>query len=140
MGYMTEFKGELKFTTEMTGTQLAEVKSFCDADIREHPEWGKAKTFNYFFLTLLDDFSGLKWNGVENARGMVEQVNIITLNMCKRWPDFGLTGRMLAQGEYIDDRWELVVEDGVATKEDVAVTGTRIMCPCCNETFAYEGE
>jgi len=40
MGYSTTFKGELKFTTDLTGRQLVKVKSFLGQDCREHPEWG----------------------------------------------------------------------------------------------------
>lgn len=39
MGYSTEFKGELKFTTELTASQLAEVKKFLSEDCRSHSEW-----------------------------------------------------------------------------------------------------
>lgn len=39
MGYTTEFKGELKFTTELSAKALAKVKSFFGKDCRQHNEW-----------------------------------------------------------------------------------------------------
>jgi hypothetical protein len=41
MGYSTEFRVELKFTTDLTAKQLGKVKSFLGQDCREHAEWNK---------------------------------------------------------------------------------------------------
>lgn len=43
MGYTTEFKGELKFTTELTGKQLLKVKSFLGEDCREKYDYNMSK-------------------------------------------------------------------------------------------------
>ena len=135
MGYSTNFKGELKFAKELTGSQLAALKSMMGEDCREHPEWG-AKDLYYIDLDLTDDFSGLKWNGAENTYCLEKLVNVVIVEMRKKWPDFALTGTLNAQGEYVEDRWTLSIgEDGMAKKTKVAVIGQRIVCPHCEQTF-----
>lgn len=137
MGYSTEFKGQLKFTTELTGKQLLKVKSFLGEDCREHPEWG-ATGMTYIDLRLLDDFTGLEWDGAEKTYDLVEKVNLIISEMQKEYPDFGLTGQLVAQGEDIDDRWVLSVVNNVATREEVVMTGEKVTCPHCGEDFRLE--
>ena len=134
MGYSTDFKGELKFERELTGSELAKVRAFLEEDCRDHPDWGNTNLY-YVDLELLDDFSGLKWNGAEKTYGMVEIVNMIITNMKKEVPDFSLTGKLFAQGEDIDDRWELSIKDGVAIKTDAPQTGDKIVCPHCEQHF-----
>jgi len=140
MGYSTDFKGELKFKTELSATQLGVVNSFCGEDCRDHKDWIGSDGLYYVDLELLNDFSGLKWNGAEKTYGMVDLVNMLIMNMRVQWPDFGFTGKLLAQGEDIDDRWELIIsEDGMARRSEVAATGTKIKCPNCECDFYYEG-
>lgn len=134
MGYSTDFTEELKFTQELTASQLAKVKNFLGKDCRNHPEW-EAPGLTYVDLELLDDFSGLKWDGSEKTYDMVGLVNMIIRNMRQDMPEFGFTGKLLAQGEDIDDRWELLIEDGFAIKKDVPQTGSKVTCPHCEEHF-----
>jgi len=136
MGYSTELRGELKFKNELTASQLAKVKTFLGEDGREHPEWGKPD-LDYIDLELLDDFTGLKWSGAEKTYGMVDGVNLIITEMKKAYPDFELEGKFLAQGENIEDRWELVIENGVAVKKELSLDGKKIECPHCGEVFIY---
>ena len=134
MGYSTDFKGELKFTEELKASQLAKVKAFLDEDCRDHPEWGNTKLY-YVDLELLPDYSGLRWNGAEKTYGMVDVVNLIITNMRKDMPEFGLEGKLLAQGEDIDDRWELIIQDGMAVKKELPHTGSKVICPHCEQHF-----
>jgi len=134
VGYSTNFQGELKFTEELKASQIAQVQSFLTQDCREHPEWGNPECY-YVDLEFLPDFSGLKWNGAEKTYGMVEIVNMIIKNIQKTTPTFGLKGRLLAQGEDIDDRWELVFENGIAVRKELPHTGSKITCPHCEESF-----
>lgn len=113
MGYTTKFKGELKFTTKLTPKQLTKIKSFLGEDCRNHPEWNK-NNLTYIDLELLDDLSGLKWNGSEKTYDLVEKVNLIIEEMQKEYSQFGLTGKLIAQGEDIEDRWCLKIIDGKA--------------------------
>jgi hypothetical protein len=108
-----------------------------DEDCREHPEWGRAD-LTYIDLELLDDFSGVKWNGAEKTYDLEEKVNVIIDEMRKEFPNFGLQGEMIAQGEDIEDRWSLLIENGRAIKRDVVITGQKIKCPHCDEYFILE--
>ena len=139
MGYSTTFKGELKFTTDLTAKQLGKVKSFLGEDCREHPEWG-ATGMTYIDLELLDDFSGLKWDGSEKTYNLTEKTNLIIDEMRKEYPEFGLEGKLLAQGEDIDDRWILSIEDGKAVEKKIEIKGQKVKCPHCDETFILETE
>ena len=137
MGYSTEFKGELKFNRELTASQLAKVKSFLGEDCRDHPEWINGVGLYHVDLEFNDDFSGLKWDESEKTYGMVDLINMIIANMVLLYPDFGLNGRLTAQGESIDDRYDVIMEDEVAVKKDITPSRTKIKCPCCEEEFYY---
>ncbi len=138
MGYKTTFKGEFKFTQELTASQLAKIKSFLGKDCRDHPEWNNTNLYRVD-LVLLDDFSGLEWNDeTEKTYSMVGLLNLIIDQMRKDMPEFGLSGKFLAQGEDIDDRYEIIIKDGRAMKRQVIIAGTKIMCPHCEEYFYLE--
>jgi len=134
MGYSTEFKGELKFTQELKASQIAKVQAFLSEDCKDHPEWGNHDLY-YVDLEFLPDFSGLQWNGSEKTYGMVEVVNMIIENMRESMPSFGLEGSFVAQGEDVDDRWELIFENGLAVKKNMPHTGSKVTCPHCEQHF-----
>lgn len=141
MGYSTNFEGKLEFTTELTASQLAKVKSFMGADCREHPEWEVAKKqeLTWIDLELCDDFSGIEWNGGEKTYDLVEKINLIINEMNKVYPDFGLKGSMNAQGEDFDDRWILAInEEGYAERRDIVIQGEKVTCPLCDGHFILE--
>lgn len=138
MGYSTDFKGELRFVNEPTASQLVALKNMCGEDCREHPEWGTDGLY-YIDLELTDDFTGLRWNGAEKTYDLDKLVNVVIIEMRKRWPDFALTGALAAQGEEVTDRWALVIgETGLAEKRKVAVTGAIVTCPECACRFVLE--
>jgi hypothetical protein len=138
MGYTTEFRGELRFSKELTASQLAAVKAMCGEDCRDHPEWGAPGLF-YIDLELTDDFTAIKWNGAEKTYNLDKLVNVVLAEMRKKWPDFGLLGTLAAQGEDAEDRWELtILEDGQAHKMQIATTGKIVACPHCDKRFALE--
>lgn len=134
MGYTTTFKGELKFSTDLTSKQLGKLKSFLGEDCREHPEWG-GRDLTYIDLELLEDFSGIKWDGSEKTYDLVDKVNLIIKQMRKDYPEFGLEGKLAAQGEDSDDRWFLLIQDGKAVKEDIPLATDEIICPDCGHLF-----
>jgi hypothetical protein len=143
MGYNTDFKGTLKFTSELTAKQIRELQRFCGEDVRDHEEWwidGDDPDLTYICLELTDDYEGLEWDGSEKTYDMVEKINLILQIMREKWPDFGLVGSMEAQGEEMDDRWRLVCPGGLhyAYREDVALTGRIVKCPHCEEQFRLE--
>jgi hypothetical protein len=138
MGYSTEFKGQLSFVTEPKASQLAALKSMFGEDCRDHPEWGATDLY-YVDLELTEDFTGIQWDGSEKTYALEKLVNVILVEMRKKWPEFGLTGTLTAQGEDIFDRWDLTIEDdGLAHKVKVEPTGKIITCPHCEQQFELE--
>jgi len=135
MGYTTQFSGVLKFANDITVAQLKELKKFLGEDMRDHPEWGDMGDCHYLQFEVSPEMDGLQWDGSEKFYGAVDAVNIITRNMKKQFPDFAFSGELLAQGENIADRWRLVVENGVARKEDNPIKGKVVNCPHCGEDF-----
>lgn len=139
MGYSTKFKGSLKFTEELTASQLAKLKRFFGEDCRDHPEWIGTSDLSYIDLKFLEDFSGIEWDGAEKTYSLEKLVNVVILNMRQEYPAFGLSGKLAAQGESFDDRWELVIgEDGLAHHINVVIVGTKLTCPHCEEQFVLE--
>lgn len=135
MGYSTQFEGILAFAAEPTAAQLGRLNEIFGEDCRDHPEWS-APGLYYIDLELTKDFSGIKWNGAEKTYGMVEFVNLVTRLMREQWPEFRLTGALLAQGEEVGDIWRLVIDDaGIASKQAVAIEGKVVRCPHCEESF-----
>jgi hypothetical protein len=136
MGYHTDFQGELKFKNELTETQLTYLQTVLGEDCREHPEWDCGDLI-HIDLELLDDFSGLKWNGGEKTVDMEQIVSFVIRFMKEKFPDFGLTGKLLAQGENLDDRWELYIENGKIDTIYLEIEGEIIECPHCEMAFVY---
>ncbi|MCA9748126.1 MAG: hypothetical protein KC414_03415 [Romboutsia sp.] len=123
MGYNTDFKGELKFTNELTATQLAELKNILGEDCRDHKDWGRTD-LTHINLRLLDDFTGVCWDTSEKTYDMVEKIELIIQLMRRKYPNFGLKGQFLAQGKYIEDRYTIIVNDDkvtVKTQEEVDI-------------------
>jgi hypothetical protein len=138
MGYTTTFKGELKFTKELTASQLAHLKTFFGEDCRDHPEWDEPDLY-YIDLELTEDFSGIRWSGAEKSYGLEKQVSMVVREMRKKWPDFALAGTLSAQGEDAEDRWTLYINDvGMANKAKVPIVGQRVTCPSCEHEFILE--
>ena len=138
MGYTTKFTGELKFTREMTAPQLAALIAMLGEDCREHPEWNATDLYQ-IDLELNGQLDGLRWNGMEKTYFMYKLVNVVIRVMREKWPDFGLTGGLQAQGEEVGDRWMLFIgEDGWAKQLKHVPTGKTIRCPLCDETFSLE--
>lgn len=138
MGYSTRFDGELRFTSDLTAKALSKLNAMMSEDCREHKDWN-APGLYYIDLELTKDFSGLKWNGAEKTYDLDKLVNVVIRVMRTEFPEFGLSGSLLAQGEEAEDRWALVIgEDGWATKQKIAITGQRVKCPGCGHKFILE--
>lgn len=142
MGYSTQFAGELLFTTEATASQLARLNQILGEDKRDHEDWPIEDGYWYHVdLELTKDFTGIKWDGMEKTGDMVAIVNTVLALMRQEWPDFGLSGRMDAQGEEVGDVWALVVEaGGVAQKIELLLEGRRVECPHCEEEFVLDAK
>ena len=117
MGYDTQFDGILKFKNELTIPQLTKIRTFLGEDCREHPEWGKTN-LTYIDLELSKDYSGLEWDGSEKTYDLKDKINLIITEMKKSFPDFELEGHLLAQGDSIEDRYYISIENGLAIESD----------------------
>jgi hypothetical protein len=69
---------------------------------------------------------------------MDQIVALVIRLMQEKYPEFSLTGKLLAQGEAIDDRWQLSVKNGKVKTQDIAIEGKEIECPHCHQTFVYD--
>jgi hypothetical protein len=138
VGYSTEFKGVLKFTADLPASQLGRLNEFLGKDCRDYPEWG-CPHLTYIDLEITDDFSGLQWDGGEKSYDMVDKINMILLRMREEYPEFGLIGKLQAQGEDFDDRWVLTFDDnGKAIRQDLMIVGEILECPYCGGKFEKE--
>jgi len=149
MGYNTEFRGTLKFSRDLTGPELARLKSMLGEDCRDHPEWevsfekvpahdteSRYSGLSHMDIELTDDFDGIKWNGSEKTYDLVDKINLITAFMREAVSDFRLTGFLEARGEEFDDSWKLVIDEcGWATREKVEPPQNAVTCPHCTHRF-----
>ncbi len=142
MGYNTRFRGVLKFTCPMDVEKLQHLAKFLNsADPEDYPDWiipaGAKKP--YIQLRVTKDYSGIEWDKSDKFYDATDAVNIILVNMRAKYPEFGLTGSLEAQGEDMIDRWTLVVEDNVA-KEIPYINpyGKEICCPNCRKKFILD--
>lgn len=146
MGYTTDFKGTLKFRNQVTGEQLAYLNSFIGKDRRDIGLGGEevyqnGKYGSYWYhidYEISGDFSGIHHNGCEKSYDMEHIANFIIDKMRDRYPEFGLSGEILAQGEDIEDRWFLRIVEDRAVRVDIPLLGKRVTCPHCDEEFVLE--
>ena len=133
MGYSIDFRGTLAFTSELSAGQLAYLGTILGEDCRDHPGWDEPG-LDYIDLALTDDLSGIGWDGSEKTCFMVECVNLVLRLMQEKWPEFGLSGELEAQGGEFGDWWFLVMEDGRAIEKDAIV----MVCPECEYKWVLE--
>ncbi len=143
MGYTTKFTGELKFTTELTASQLAHLTTILGEDRRDHPEYEIREgedDFYYIQFELTDKFDGIQWDGGEKFYGATTAANVVIREMRKVMPDFGLSGQLLAQGQDAEDHWILRIDpNGIAKKVELKWTGDEVRCPECGHRFLTNG-
>lgn len=118
MGYTTKFSGVLKFVNPITPEQILKLQTILGEDCRDHPEWG-ARHLSYIDLKITKDSAGLQWDGSEKTYDLPEKVNVVIDQMQKEFPEFALTGRLLAQGEEVGDVWHLVMENNRAVEHTI---------------------
>lgn len=143
MGYTTKFNGVLKFKEDPSIQQLRDLQNILGEDIREHKDWAvdQSAFCSYIDLEVTEDFDGIRWDGSEKSYGMWECVNVVIREMRKKWPEFGLAGSLIAQGEDSDDQWLLEINDeGWAIKRDVPPIGIKVRCPSCGHKFRHQVE
>lgn len=141
MGYNTRFSGTLKFSKPVTVAMLAKLNTMLGEDASKFANPSSpSRDYGYIDLVVAKDFSGIEWDsGTEKTYYLEKSVNLVLAEMRKEWPDFGLTGQLTAQGEDMEDRWALVMEDdGLAHKRKLTITGQRVKCPDCGHKFILE--
>ena len=124
MGYNTQFKGVLKFKNELTMDQLRELRKYLDEDCRAHPEWEGCEGLTYIDLKLNKSLTGLMWNGAEKTYDLPEKINFVVESVQEKFPEFGLTGTLFAQGEEAGDVYYIQMVDGVAKKTEIELPFT----------------
>ena len=146
MGYTTRFTGTLKFTKELKASEIAHLGKILGADLRhlspkvwKYPEEIASAQYS-IDLSFTQDYSGLKWDSSEKSYDMEEQVDAVIKYMQAQFPDFGLEGHMNAQGEDVDDRWVLTIENNKAIKVLTPPQGKKVQCPHCGEYFYLEAK
>lgn len=149
MGYTTLFTGTLKFTKELKASELAYLTKILGVDLREMPELERVgivpelalESSQYSIdLKLTRDYSGLEWDGRQKSYVMESQVDFVISWMHQKYPDFGLEGHMNAQGEDVDDRWVLTIENNKAIKVETPPQGEKVQCPHCSGYFYLENK
>lgn len=117
MGYTTKFKGELTFDIPLRFEQHIKLEKILGEDVREHPEWGVPEDLwmTYIDLEFTPDFNGLRWTGDEKTYGMEHIIPLIVRLMREDFPEFGLTGKLFAQGEEAGDVYYINVNSDVVT-------------------------
>ena len=136
MGYTTKFTGDLRFTRELTASQLAKVASYFAEDCRKHPEWDPPEFASYIDLELTKDFRGLRHDGSEKSSLSPEMVTMLIRLLSRDIPHFGLSGELQAQGDDVEDRWILRMMNWTeAVKIPKPPDGTLVVCPECEHRF-----
>lgn len=123
MGYSTDFVGSFDITCEVTDEMIECMYGIFGEDCRKHPEW---KVFTNEELTwmnfeLVGNNTAIAWDGSEKTYHFVEKTNLILDIMKDRFPQFGLSGKIMAYGEIPGDIWAIVIEEGRAVKKSVTV-------------------
>ena len=123
MGYNTEFIGPLYLPPGISPEHRQLIKDYLKGNFE-------------IDLKMSVDNLALVWNGAEKTYDMDKQVNNLIAHFIPLIPNFTLTGRMLAQGEDVADRWVLFMDPGgTARCADINETGDTIPCPHCGKPF-----
>lgn len=118
MGYSTKFIGELKFNNPITHEEFSKLQTILGEDVRDHPEWDVGVTnqwITYIDLEINPASSGLRWTGDEKTYGMEHAIPLVVRLMREDFPEFGLEGRLFAQGEEVGDVYYINVENDTVT-------------------------
>lgn len=140
MGYNTSFEGRLNFNKNLPIAAISKLRTILGEDCRDHPEWAKPD-LTYIDLVLTEDMLGIQWSGVEKSYDMAEKVNLLIRLMKEDYPDFELTGELVAQGEDPRDAWKLkMVSNTVMTVEiNEPIDETKCYLVVC-ETWEYDDQ
>lgn len=138
MGYTTQFQGVVKITPELKTSQVKFIQGMF-GDMREwNPEEAKRLDFTWFDFEFNEEMDGLQWDGTEKFYDADTKMQYLIDRAVEKYPELSFNGILQAQGEEIDDRWQLVVNDNKVKKVEVTLKGKIITCPRCEEKFELE--
>jgi hypothetical protein len=126
MGNSISYTGEFFFTTELSDAQRERLESYFDIvgiDGISH------KAHIAFEYTLNED--GIQWTVTDHNYYIDEILNYLIDSMQIEYPDFGLEGEMLVQGEDVNDRYLITIVDGRAISLGLNYGTTYVECPKC---------
>lgn len=122
MGYNTDFDGQVTIDPPLSEKEVAFINAFAD---ERHED---ATMPGIWCQWIADDLDFIEWDGNEKFYDAAEWMKYIIDNfigkdpIAKRGnPDLNFlqghvcNGEIEAQGEEAEDRWKIVVEDGVVT-------------------------
>lgn len=136
MGYNTDFSGSLQFLYPLKTKERKDLEAFFGEDCRDHKDEWDAGDLTWIDLELTEDESGIQWNGSEKSYDMCKKINMIIRNMRKKYPNFGFSGKMIAQDEDLNDRYEIFAKpDGTVEEGSISITA---ICPKCGHSFLAE--
>lgn len=137
MGYSTKFEGSLTFAETPTVPMLAALQEWFGKDLREvDPYYAKEHCLYYVDAKLTYNLLGIEWDRNEKNSFGPALVNWLIHRMqWEGFEDFGLRGKMMAQGEDAEDRWLLVCDENGARKIPTPPSGIAVTCPDCGHRF-----
>ena len=102
--------GKLYFTTDMTDQMFDKLNEYLGEDCRVHNDWDSGK-MTWIDLQITEDYKGLEFSYCEKSYDMRNKIQFVINEMRKYCEDFGLKGIMLAQGEDMMDRYNIIVNN-----------------------------
>jgi hypothetical protein len=106
MGYTTTFEGRMRLSPTLTVAQKHDLNSFC-----EDRHGGNTQVdpgFPGFWCDWMTDGEYLQWNGNEKSYDMAAWLEELISRYFRPW-GVTVSGKILAQGEDLSDRWTMEV-------------------------------
>jgi hypothetical protein len=123
MGYNTDYNGILEFINPLTPEQELFLIPMMTCDYEFSPEIVQVVTngdympYNDFIIS--PDKTGIVWQrDREKSYDQHKAINAIILTMQTKFPDFGLSGNIIAISEY-QEAWVISIENGLAVEKNI---------------------
>lgn len=114
MGYTTTFSGGINLSRKLTFKEAKEWLDICEMESREISEkYGGAAPNSYFQWLPSESLDTIVWDGNEKFYEYTDWLQWIVDHLSVK--KITASGRILFQGEDIDDRGYLIVEDRIAS-------------------------
>lgn len=118
MGYSTHYKGTIRiYNLDLERVRILNLYLGKDKrEIVQHIPPGEDLPFTFFSVELNEEMTALQWDGAEKTYGMLEMLNFLRLIAQL---EFGEGDNMVCQGDEIEDRYILVVENNEVIKRAI---------------------